>query len=409
MNILFIHQNFPAQFRFVSEALAKKGHAVKALGIHGKNVPGVIVMNYEVTKQNTPNIHPLVLEFETKITRGESCMLALLKIKNEGYTPDLIIAHPGWGESIFAKDIFTEAVLVNYIEFFYSPLTDIIFDPEYRPDDLTARINMRVKNANNLINLDAMDAGLSPTQWQFSSIPKIYQKKVKTIFDGVNTNILKPQKREALKIQLADKKELLLKEGDEIVTYVSRNLEPYRGYHSFMRSLPKLMKERPQAKIIIVGDNKTSYGKEPPQGQTWQRIFLDEVKDRIDLNRIFFLGPIAYEAYIAILQISSVHIYLTYPFVMSWSAIEAMSCGCLMVGSKTEPVQEFIQHQKNGLLVDFFDYDEIANTLADALANNKKYAVLRNAARETVVKQYDLESVCLPKQIEYFESLVKQI
>jgi glycosyltransferase involved in cell wall biosynthesis len=407
MHILFIHQNFPAQFRFVSEALAKKGHDVRALGISAKAVPNVMVMNYVVNKQNTPNIHPLLIEFETKVTRGEACMLALLKLKNDGYKPDLIVSHPGWGESIFAKDVFPDAILLNYVEFFYRNDTDIIFDPEYRPDDLTGRVQMRIKNANNLINLDAMDAGLSPTRWQFSTMPQIYQDKVKVIFDGVNTNIVKPQKREALNIKLPENKEITLKAGDEIVTYVSRNLEPYRGYHSFMRSLPKLMKARPEAKIIIVGDNKTSYGKEPPIGQTWQRIFLDEIKDQVDLERIFFLGPIAYEAYLAILQISSVHIYLTYPFVMSWSAIEAMSCGCLMVGSNTEPVKEFIQHQKNGLLVDFFNYDEIADTLIEALAHNKKYDHLRIAARNTVIKNYDLESVSLPKQIKYFESLVK--
>lgn len=406
MNILFIHQNFPGQFRFVSKALADRGHTVKALGIFGKPVDGVEVMNYDIKKQNTPGIHPLAIEFETKVTRGEAAMSAMMNLKKIGFTPDLIIAHPGWGESLFAKDVFPDAKLINYIEFYYGIDTDISFDPEFRPDDLTARVQMRIKNANNLISLEAMDGGLSPTHWQKSTAPHIYQHKIKVIFDGVNTSILKPLVRSQLKIKLSDHKEIILNKDDEIVTYVSRNLEPYRGYHSFMRSLPKLMKARPNAKIIIIGDNKTSYGKAPPSNKTWQSIFLDEVKDAVDLSRIYFLGAIPYEAYVTLLQMSRVHVYLTYPFVMSWSAIEAMSCGALMVGSRTPPVEEFIQHKKNGLLVDFFNYAEIADTIAEALTKPKDYDELREAARKTVIDRYDLETVCLPQQIAYFESFM---
>ena len=406
MNILFIHQNFPGQFRFVSKALADKGHKVRALGIFGKPVDGVEVVNYNLKKQNTPGIHPLAIEFETKVTRGEAAMYAMLNLKKNGFVPDLVIAHPGWGESLFAKDVFPDAKLINYIEFYYGIDTDISFDPEFRPDDLTARVQMRIKNANNLISLEAMDGGISPTHWQKSTAPQIYQDKIKVIFDGVNTSILKPLARPQLKIILSDKKEMVLDKDDEIVTYVSRNLEPYRGYHSFIRSLPKLMKARPNAKIIIIGDNKTSYGKAPPSNESWQSIFLNEVKDSIDLSRIYFLGALPYEIYIALLQMSRVHVYLTYPFVMSWSAIEAMSCGALMVGSKTAPVEEFIQHKKNGLLVNFFNYEEIAETIAEALAKPNDYLDLREAARKTVVDHYDLETVCLPQQLNYFESFI---
>jgi glycosyltransferase involved in cell wall biosynthesis len=406
MNILFIHQNFPAQFKWLAPFLAKKGHLVKALSISGQSINEITPINYPIKHKNTSGIHPLALEFETKVIRGEACGLAMAELKRSGFYPDLIVAHPGWGESLFAKDIFPNSKLINYIEFHYGKNSDGNYDPEFRNESLENNFRLRVKDANNLLALDQMDAGISPTCWQLSGIPLEMQKKIRVIFDGIDTDRVKPNPSAKLTISLGgDTEPLNLTAGDEIITYVSRNLEPYRGYHSFMRSLPQILSERKNVKVVIVGGDGVSYGAPAPQGQTWKKIFLSEIKDKVDLSRIIFLGIIPYDSYLKLLQITKVHIYLTYPFVMSWSCIEAMSSGALVVGSNTQPVKEFIQDQKNGVLVDFFDYREIASAVCKALDGGEAYVNMRENARKTIVEKYDLNAVCLPQQVAFLESL----
>lgn len=405
MKILFIHQNFPGQFAHVSKALAKRGHQVKALAITGENVEGVALLNYQITKKNTPNIHPLAIEFETKVIRAEACARAMLELKKSGFIPDLVMAHPGWGETLFTKEIFPETKLVHYVEFHYGKNADTNFDAEFKSDELNTGIRLRTKNANNLMALDTMDVGLSPTHWQASTIPKAYRDKMHVIFDGIDTEKVKPDPNVNFIIKTAKDIEIAINVGDEVITYVSRNLEPYRGYHSFMRSLPKILKERPQARVLIVGGDGVSYGSPPLEKKTWKEIFLEEVKDEVDLDRILFLGKLSYDAYLKVLQVSRVHVYLTYPFVMSWSCVEAMSAGCLIVGSKTPPVEEFITDKKNGLLVDFFNYEEIASTVCYALEHYETMSDLKKNARQHIVDYYDLYKICLPKQVELLESL----
>jgi len=406
MNILFIHQNFPAQFRHVAEGLANKNHNVKALSIAGSPVNGVEVINYTISKSNSASIHPLAIEFETKLIRAEACAAAMAVIRSNGFIPDIVIAHPGWGESLFVKEIFPEAKLLNFVELHYKSDADAFFDPEFSKTNPAALMQLRIKNANNLLALDVMDAGLCPTEWQASTIPEQYKNKVKVIFDGIDSTKVLPNKNASFKHKTANDETIELDGKEEIVTFIARNLEPYRGYHSFMRALPSIMKERPNAKIMIVGGNNVSYGPSAPKGKTWQQIFFDEVKSDLDLSRIFFLGTLPYEKYLNLLQITSVHVYLTYPFVLSWSCAEAMSAGAVVVGSKTPPVEEFIKSGKNGLLVDFFNYKEISETVCKVLSNPKKYATLGKNARKTIVENYDLKTICLPKQLEYIESLV---
>jgi glycosyltransferase involved in cell wall biosynthesis len=320
--------------------------------------------------------------------------------------PDLIVAHPGWGESLFAKEIYTHARLVHYVEFHYGKNADSNFDPEFKSDELKTYIRLRTKNANNLMALDVMDVGVTPTHWQKSTIPKPFLDKMHVIFDGVDTDKVRPDPNANFKVKTQNNIELSLKVGDEIITYISRNLEPYRGYHSFMRSLPKILKKRPHAKVIIVGGDGVSYGPLSKDKKSWKEIFLEEVKDEVDLERIIFLGKLSYEAYLKVLQVSRVHVYLTYPFVMSWSCLEAMSAGCIVIGSKTPPVEEFITHNKNGFLVDFFNYQEIAETVCHAIENFNLLSDLKKNARQHIIDQYDLRKICLPKQIKLLESLI---
>lgn len=408
MNFLFIHQNFPGQFKHLAPALAARGHEVRALGVTGTPAPDVVLKNYQLQKSNTPGIHPLAQEFETKVIRAEACAQEMFKLKQSGFEPDMIVGHPGWGETLFCKEIFPNAKLLNYLEFHYGKdKGDTYFDPEFQQPNLVHDIRLRVKNANNFLALDVMDAGLCPTQWQRSVLPACYQDKVKVIFDGIDTDLVRPNDQAVVELNTQAGKLICLSAGQEILTFICRNLEPYRGYHSLMRALPEILKARPNAQVVIVGGNQTSYGASAPKGQTWQEIFLNEVKETLgsDLNRVHFIGKVPYATFVNIVQITRCHLYLTYPFVLSWSCIEAMSAGALIVGSDTPPVKEFITHGHNGLLVDFFNYKQIADTVIEVLARPEQYLPLKAQVRKTIVDQYDLKRICLPQQLALVEGL----
>jgi len=405
--ILFIHQNFPGQFRHIAPALANHGHQVHALAITGQATPGVSLHSYRPSKGSSTSIHPLASEFETKVIRAEACGQAMLQLKANGVMPDLVIAHPGWGEALFVKDVWKQASLLSFLEFYYATSgTDVGFDPEFSKQGFFEDARLRVKNANNLLSLEISDFGLSPTNWQKQSHPQWTQDRIQVIFDGVDCDILKPNPSVRLNLKRETGESFSLTSKDEIITFVNRNLEPYRGYHSFMRALPKILAARPNARVLIVGGDGVSYGAKAPEGKTWKQIFLDEVKSRIDLERVHFLGNVPYPIFTQLLQLSSCHVYLTYPFVLSWSCIEALATGCLVIGSDTGPVREVIEHGVNGLLVDFFNYEAIADAVIRSLSDPASFIRMRQNARASAKDNYDLRSVCLPKQLALIESIL---
>lgn len=220
------------------------------------------------------------------------------------------------------------------------------------------------------------------------------------IHDGIDTGRFQPAANASVRLRSPD---VILRPGDEVVTFCVRQLEPYRGYHIFMRALPLLLQLRPQARVVLVGGDGTSYGAAPPAGKTWRDIFLSEVAPALDMQRVHFVGRLPHPVLTQLMQVSAAHVYLTYPFVLSWSLLEAMSVGCLVVGSDTAPVREVIEHQRNGLLTDFFDVQALAQTVADALARREELAALRSAARQTVVQRFDLFAHCLPAQLALME------
>ncbi|HEY7803957.1 MAG TPA: glycosyltransferase, partial [Orrella sp.] len=286
-----------------------------------------------------------------------------------------------------------------YCEFYYADQgTDVGFDPEFASHDPSDACRLRMKNVNNLLHFEVADAGISPTEWQKSTFPLPFREKIDVVHDGIQTDLLKPNANAWL--ELGPRK---LTRTDEIITFVNRNLEPYRGYHIFMRALPKLLKARPNARVLIVGGDGVSYGTSAPAGQTWQQIFLDEVKADIDMSRVHFLGRIPYHHFISLLQISTVHVYLTYPFVLSWSLIEAMSCGCAIVASDTKPVQEAIRHNETGVLTPFFEAGQLADQITRLLDDPIKRQRLGQAARAFAIKHYDLNLVCLPRMLSMIE------
>ena len=402
MNILFIHQNFPGQYKDIAAALIARGDKVTAMCIENNPAPaGVNVVRYTPKRGNTPHIHPWVQDTETKVIRGEACFVAAQQLRSQGYVPDIICAHPGWGEALFTKEIWPNVPLLSYFEFYYHPHgADVGFDPEF-PSSASEAPRLMAKNFANLMNLEQCDGGVSPTAWQKSTHPASFQHKIRVIHEGVDTDAIRPATDTSINLDGG----IALRPGDEVVTFVNRNLEPYRGCHSFFRAIAAIQRRRPLARIVIVGGDGVSYGAKPPAGTTWKSHFMKEVASQIDLSRVHFVGTIPYNAFIGLLQVSACHVYLTYPFVLSWSMLEAMSAGCLVVGSSTQPVQEVIRHGENGLLVDFFNPQAIAEQVVQALESPGDFTAMRQQARQTIIDRYDLKRTCLPQHLAYIDEL----
>ena len=392
---LFIHQNFPGQFVHVVPELLRLGHRVVALAIKGRQVPGVEFIRYSPKPPDKLSSLEPAQDFETKIVRGLACAAVMQQLKEQGFVPDVVVAHPGWGEALFCKDVWPAARLVMFAEFFYAAQgADFNFDPEFARDDLASRARLRLKNSVHLHALHACDQGYTPTHWQLSQIPSEYRAKMQVIFDGIDTRVVAPKHYASILLQ---RDNLRLAAGDEIITFVNRNLEPYRGFHSFMRALPAILRARPNARCLIVGRDDVSYGSKPAAGGNWRQVMLRELDGQLPMERIHFLGGLPYKDYLRLIQVSACHVYLTYPFVLSWSCLEAMSAQCTVVGSNTEPVREVIEHGRNGLLVDFFDTQALASQVVAVLQNPAQYRALGVAARQSVIARYDLRSVCLPQ------------
>jgi glycosyltransferase involved in cell wall biosynthesis len=304
----------------------------------------------------------------------------------------VIVAHPGWGETLPLRNMFPDARIVLYCEYYYSAHGgDLGFDPEFPTTGLDGHVAIQLKNATTLLALEECDVGISPTRWQHSTYPVHYQSRIQIAHEGIKVGVAKPNAKAVLSLP-----EVRLRHADEVVTFVTRNLEPVRGYHIFMRIIPQILARRPNAHIVIIGGDGTSYGATPPTGQTWKSIFLKEVEARIDLRRVHFLGQVPYETYLRVLQISSAHVYLTYPFVLSWSMLEAMAAGCVVIGSDTAPVREII-NEDTGILVPFFDIEHWVDRIVEVLRAPDRFSGMRRAAREFIKANFDADAICVPR------------
>ena len=335
--------------------------------------------------------------------RGQAVARAALELRRGGFVPDIVCVHPGWGEGLYLKDVFAGRPLLSFFEFYYHARgADVGFDPEY-PGVFDDGPRLRTRNALHLINLEACDWGTSPTSWQRQLHPAVFRPKISTIHDGIDTEQARPDPRARLRLENAGGLEL--GPADEVVTYVARNLEPYRGFHSFMRTLPLVLARRPRAQVVIVGEDGVSYGVTPRGGKTYRQIMMEEVGSDLDRTRVHFLGRVPYARFLQVLQVSAVHVYLTYPFVLSWSMLEAMAAGCAVVASATAPVEEVIRHTHNGLLVDFFSSSAIADAIDSVLDHPDRMRAMRERARADVVERYDFKRVWLPRQLQLIATL----
>lgn len=397
MRCLFIHQNFPGQFKFWAAELAgRPGMQVAGLGDAanlGKRDArfSYPVLGYPARKPNKSGSHHYLASFETAIRRGQDVVRACQQMRAKGFVPDLIVGHPAWGELLFVKDVFPAARVIAYFEFFYGAEgRDVGFDPEF-PLQADARYKLRIRNSTQLQALASCDAGISPTRWQRSTYPTHEQARIQVIHEGLDLDVLKfnPEARFSLPDGRA------LSREDQVVTYVSRQLEPYRGFHVFMRALPNLQKRLPHAHFVIVGANGVSYGAPPPKPYaSYREMLLAEVGSRLDHSRLHFTGRIPYADYIDLLQVSKLHIYLSYPFVLSWSMLEAMACGAPILGSATPPVQEVIRDGENGFLFEFFDREQLVERAVDILQRDVE--PVRRTARQDIEASYSCRLHSLP-------------
>jgi len=404
MKILFVHQNFPGQYLHLARHLASLpgNEIVFITQRQDASISGVRKIVYKPQRSITPGINHYLRETEAGILNAQEVVRVAMELKNSGFVPDVMLGHNGWGEIWYLKDVFPKTPLLGYFEFFYREHgADVGFDPN-DPTTPDRPPRLRTKNLGNLLALETVDWGQCPTQWQRSVYPPRYQSILSVVHEGIDTQLVAPDLSAHFTIPGTD---ITLQRGEEIVTYVARNLEPYRGFPTFMRSLPAILQRRPKARVLIVGGEETSYGPGLPAGETFRQRMLDELGDAVDLKRVHFLNKVPYSSFLKILQISRVHVYLTYPFVLSWSMLEAMSAGCLVVGSRTAPVEEVIRDGENGILVDFFAPNDISQRVIEALEDVRRHETLRHNARRTIIEKYDLRTICLPAQLSLLEKL----
>lgn len=402
LRALFVHRRFPAQFGHLAPALAERvGVQVVSLGeTDVPRLPGVRHLHYGATRGAGEQTHHYLKPLEEAVRRGQAVAKRLLEAKEkQGLSPDLIVCHGGWGEALYLKDIFPAARTLHYCEFYHHGTgQDVGFEPGRRPgvDDL-ARV--RTLNATQLLSLQTADWGFTPTAWQRSRYPDWVQRRISVVHEGIDTGRCAPQ--DGVRFRTPAGQEF--RKGDEVISFAARHLDTYRGLQSFLGALTILQKERPGLHAVVAGGDEVAHGARPLKAASWREELLDAMAGQLDLGRIHFTGMLAQDSLHALFRVSAGHVYLTYPFVLSWSVLEAMACGAVVVGSDTPPVAEVIAHGENGLLVPFWDPPAIAAAVLGVLKDPAGHAHLGVAARETIRARYDLHSICLPRQLDIIE------
>lgn len=403
--ILFVHQNFPGQFPYIAEAVAQRGHEVVVIGgPSAKDGPGFKVRRWSLGRGSTEGIFPPAIRAEADLLRAQAAARVADELKAEGFVPDLIIGHPGWGETIHLSEVWPGVRQIMFGEFFYkSHGADVAFDLEYEKSDLAADMRVHAKNLGMALAYAEADAIVCPTPFQAQTLPQGLQSRIRIFHEGVD--IPRASRQPNATFTLADGR--VLDGSKPVITFINRNFERLRGFHVFMRALPAFLERCPDAEVLLIGrDSSKGYGAELPEGKTWKGIMFDELGDRLDQSRLHFTGPLAHADMISALSISWGHVYYTYPFVLSWSLVEAMACECLILGSDTGPVRDAITPGVNGLLNDFFDIPALSEAMALACETPERFAALRPAARETAMRLFDRQTVGVPAWLALIDEIL---
>lgn len=390
MNVLFVHQNFPGQYLHLVRHLVRDpdNKVVFVSETNANRIEGVHRAYYQPPKPDQESVHPMARDWDLASRRAELVQTTAGNLKRLGFTPDIVIGHHGWGELLNLCDVWPDVPILGYFEFYYDCAgQDVNYDPEFPvPPERFARI--RAMNTINLMALSMNQHGQTPTRWQHTRYPVWAQARIGVLPEGVQLDKCKadPAVRKA-PFELAG---FRVEPGERLLTYVARNLEPYRGFHTAMRSLPRLLAERPDLKVVMVGGDDVSYGARLSSGN-WRELLQRELAGKYDASRVLFPGQVSYSDYLRLLQRSDAHLYLSYPFVASWSLREALAVGCAIVASDVEPVREFIADDQTGVIVPGLDPDQVAGAVLALLDDAKRSRRLRKGARASAKRTLGMD------------------
>ncbi|EEE35127.1 rb148 [Rhodobacteraceae bacterium KLH11] len=407
MKLLFVHQNMPGQYRELVQWLAAQGSHQLVFLTQRNPAPqfaGVTTVVYHPHHRPDAYAYGLSKVWEEATGVGFGVAMAARRLEQEqGFRPDLVLGHTGWGELLFLKQIWPDVPILGFFEYFYNLTGGLVgFDPEEPISDHTPFL-LQARNAVPYASINTVDLGRVATQWQRDQFPGSFQSKLYTCHDGIRTDLLGPDP--AVRIPLERLGRTVSRE-DEVFTYMARNMERARGFHIFMRALPKILRERPKARVIVIGGSDTSYGRKSGHAGGFRAELEAEVGHLIDWDRVHFVGTVPYDTFCQIVQLSRCHIALTMPFVMSWSLLEAMAMQTIVVSSDVASVREAITHGENGLLVDFFNPAALADQVIDVLTNPGTYTHIGPKARASVVERFDFLSRCLPEHVRQMNKLL---
>ncbi len=403
MKYLFVHQNFPGQYLHIVHHLLENpaNDVVFITEPNSNQINGVRRVVYEVGRTPRQDIHHAAREHELAGHRADKVAESARQLKSLGFVPDIIIGHHGWGELLNLVDVWPGVPMLGYFEFYYHTVGyDVNFDSEF-PMAANFQPAVRAMNTLNHLALALGQHGQSPTHFQRNAYPQWAHSQIKLLPEATRLDICKPDPTaKSRRLPLGD---FQIDPGEKLITFVARNLEPYRGYHTLMRALPAILAARPDAKVVMLGGDGVSYGARLANG-SWKDRFITEMKGKYDTDRVFMPGQVNYDTHIALLQRSDAHVYLTYPFVASWSLREALACGCAIVAADVEPVTEFVTHNKNGLLTPCLDHDRLADTILDLLETPRLAQKLRRGARAYAEKHLDMKH-----HIDAFEARIAEL
>jgi glycosyltransferase involved in cell wall biosynthesis len=404
--VLFVHNGSPGRFAFLARALLQKGWRGALInGPEGRDLSGIATVRWRRSRGTTAGIFEPATRSEIDLIRARAAADGALQLQAAGFEPDLIIGHPGWGEMALLREVFPSVRQIQVGEFYYrSRGADVGFDKEFETDSFDARVRVHAKNTVLAMSYAEADRIVVPTPFQASIFPAVFQPRIVIIHEGIDAAKTRPQSQARFALPNGQ----VLDRSKPVVTFVNRSFEPMRGFHIFMRALPRLLEQVSGVNVLMIGSEEPrGYGIPAPAGTNWKQVMLRELGGRLDMSRVHFAGQVSYERLVAALSISAAHVYWTYPFVLSWSLLDAMACECLVVGSDTGPVRDVIKPGVNGLLIDFFDHDGLADAVTAVCREPHRFAALRRAARQTVLSKYDRASVCEPAWLNLIDDVMR--
>lgn len=390
MRICFVHQYFPGQFKRLAKHFVDEGHEVIAFhrglvdGRTSTQIDGIRLIEYGQNLPEQPETGALnAVEWFIRESVDLATIAEEIRVE-ESWRPDIVYSHTGWGRAAYLHDVFTRAKHVKYCEWFYN---NRLSSTEFlHPGGRALPYRMATSTLNLPILGDLAHAHhlIAPTEWQKSQFPLALRDNIEVVPDGIDMDFFIP--RPDATFSLPDGR--MVSRKDRLVTYATRGADPFRGFAQFIEALGRLQARDPLVEAIILGDRKIYYGADHGTENHFDEVIA---KAEIDPARTHFLGKLEYADYRTVLQVSSAHVYLTVPFVLSWSFLEAMATGCAVVGSDTAPIREFVTDGENGLLASFFDVAELAERIAEMLDAGPRADAMRIKARETIRQRWSAE------------------